>query len=413
MPKILHITKIIEGGAGWAAEDICNSIPDADPNFTLIKKMVSQSTPDIRMLSKEPVTREDVLLKRFGQMKDTVFTSSNRTTEHISLGNPFQYLSIEEDVDIVHLHEVSDFIHFPGTFENIKHNVPIVWTLHDMNTISGGCHYFHGCSKYKAECSNCPQLESLKSIDLIKYFFDLKVNFFKTHEVHLVATSSYNQALAESSYLGKLCRSIFKIPYGIDENRFTAIPSYEKEPFRKLMKLDTSKLILGVGAYGLHRDIKGVHDFIEIIKKTKYRGNVFILFFGMGGIAHLDLDGLDYHYFGNISSMALRNIVYSIFDFFVFYSKEENFGVTITESLQCGTPVLGRKTGCIEDVIKHKMNGYILENSSIEEMNDAIEFCIENKNSFDSLKIREDIITEFSNRKTGEDYMNFYKKILT
>jgi glycosyltransferase involved in cell wall biosynthesis len=412
MLRILHITKILEGGAGWAAEDIYNSIPDSDEVIPVTQQMISLSTVDKKMLFKEPVTKEDALLKRFAQMKGNIFTSSNRTTEHISLGNPTHYLHIEEDADVVHLHEISDFVRFPDTFKDLKPKVPIVWTLHDMNTVTGGCHYFHGCTKYTTGCSNCPQLEHLKYIDLIKYFFNEKVKFFNSYDVHLVATSSYTNAVAESSYLGKLSRSICRIPYGVDENKFAVIESHEKEYLRKIMKLDASKLLLGIGAYGLHRDIKGINDFLRIIKQTKYAKDIFIIFFGMGGTSTLELDGLDYHYFGNITSVSLLNVVYSMFDFFVFYSKEEAFGRTITESLQCGIPVLGKKTGCIVDVIEHKVNGYILENSSVEEMSAAIEFCHDNRNKFDSPKISVDIINKLSYKKTGNDYLKLYKKIL-
>jgi glycosyltransferase involved in cell wall biosynthesis len=412
MLKIVHITKNSIGGAGWAAQDICDSLPGSDENQPVIQKFISNSTPDKIMLHKESVRKEDLLMKRFAQIKDSVFISSNRTTEHISLGNPSHYLNINEKFDIVHLHEVSDFVRFPETFEKMNHNVPIVWTLHDMNPITGGCHYFHGCTKYESECLNCPQLGSLKSIDLINFFFKEKIKFFESKDVHLVAVSSYTYNLAKSSCLGKLAKSILLIPYGIKENKFSIIESTEKESLRKTMKLPSGKLILGLGAYGLHRDIKGINDFLKIIKKTKYRDSIFIVLFGNGDTSSLELDGLEYHYFGEIHSISLLNIVYSILDFFVFYSKEEAFGRTITESLQCGIPVLGRKTGCIADVIEHTVNGYIFRDSSIEEMNNAIKFCIDNKSKFNSFFIRDRLITEHSNVKTGKAHIKLYKKLL-
>lgn len=411
MLRITHITKVLEGGAGWAAEDIYNSIPDSIEQIPVTQKMVSLSSANYNMSTKVPTTKEDALVKRFSLMKDKIFTSSNRTTEHISLGNPFQYLLIEDNVDVVHLHEISDFVRFPESFERIKRKVPVVWTLHDLNTITGGCHYFHGCSKYTAGCSECPQLENLKLVDLIKHFFNEKVNFFNSWNVHLVATSSYTQAAAESSYLGKLSKSISRIPYGIVENRFSIIESSQKEYLRKSLKFNNGKLLLGLGAYGLHRDIKGINDFLRIIKRTKYKKDIFIHLFGMGGTDSLELDDLEYHYFGNITSIPLLNIVYSMFDFFVFYSKEEAFGRTIIESLQCGIPVLGKKTGCFSDVIEHKINGYVLENDSIEEMNEAIEFCMEFRNKFNSLKIREVILDKLSLKKTGSEYLKLYQKI--
>ena len=38
--------------------------------------------------------------------------------------------------------------------------LPIVWTLHDMNPFTGGCHYSGDCGKFRESCGACPELQS-------------------------------------------------------------------------------------------------------------------------------------------------------------------------------------------------------------------------------------------------------------
>ena len=45
------------------------------------------------------------------------------------------------DTDIVHLHWMAFFIDYPSFFSSIPDSTPIVWSFHDMNPLTGGCHY--------------------------------------------------------------------------------------------------------------------------------------------------------------------------------------------------------------------------------------------------------------------------------
>ena len=40
--------------------------------------------------------------------------------------------------------------------------IPLVWTMHDVHPMTGGCHYLHGCSEYKNVCRDCPQMRNNK-----------------------------------------------------------------------------------------------------------------------------------------------------------------------------------------------------------------------------------------------------------
>lgn len=62
--------------------------------------------------------------------------------------------------DILHIHWINRLL-IPEALPQITPK-PIVWTLHDMWAITGGCHYTQGCDLFTTQCGRCPQLHSFK-----------------------------------------------------------------------------------------------------------------------------------------------------------------------------------------------------------------------------------------------------------
>ena len=61
-----------------------------------------------------------------------------------------------KEADIINMHWVAGIVDYPKMADAFG-NKQIVWTLHDMNAFTGGCHYTDDCVKYKNSCENCPQ----------------------------------------------------------------------------------------------------------------------------------------------------------------------------------------------------------------------------------------------------------------
>jgi len=60
-----------------------------------------------------------------------------------------------EACDVLHLHSVNGVL----TLAHLAEHFPtkrIIWTLHDMNPMTGTCHYSLGCQEYLSDCSSCP-----------------------------------------------------------------------------------------------------------------------------------------------------------------------------------------------------------------------------------------------------------------
>ncbi len=57
--------------------------------------------------------------------------------------------------DVINLHWIAGFVDYRTFFAMIPQKMPVVWTLHDMNAFTGGCHYNDGCDRFTAQCGAC------------------------------------------------------------------------------------------------------------------------------------------------------------------------------------------------------------------------------------------------------------------
>jgi hypothetical protein len=62
------------------------------------------------------------------------------------------------DDSIVHLHWTNGVKKSSTIKSLLIHGRPVVWTLHDMNPFSGGCHHSRSCTGFEDKCIDCPQV---------------------------------------------------------------------------------------------------------------------------------------------------------------------------------------------------------------------------------------------------------------
>ena len=63
-------------------------------------------------------------------------------------------------------------------------------------------------------------------------------------------------------------------------------------------------------------------------------------------------------------------------------SRIEAFGQIALEALYCGTPCIVFKNTAMEDLVKHKSNGFICGNMDSIDLANGINWCLNNKSKF-------------------------------
>ena len=140
--------------------------------------------------------------------------------------------------DVIYLHWVAGFVDYHAFFSALPPRTPVVWLLHDMNVMTGGCHYDDDCGRYVNGCGACPQLGSADPEDLSRQVWKRKQEVFGTVEanrLHLVAPSRWMRELAKASPLlsrfpvtlipnGSIWRSLLRVTV-VSHERCLAFPT--------------------------------------------------------------------------------------------------------------------------------------------------------------------------------------------
>ena len=124
--------------------------------------------------------------------------------------------------DVINLHWIAGFVDYQGLFDTLPRRTPIVWLLHDMNALTGGCHYDDDCGQLAKGCGACPQLGSSDPEDLSRQVWQRKQEAFRALEpnaLHIVTLCRWMSALVKASPL--LSRfPVTLIPNGMDLEEF-------------------------------------------------------------------------------------------------------------------------------------------------------------------------------------------------
>ncbi len=129
------------------------------------------------------------------------------TLRHVTRSSP----------DIVNLHWLGDSFFRPSDIPRLT--MPVVWTLHDMWALTGGCHYSGDCTKFELSCGSCPQLRKSHRNDASAKNWNFKHRQLKNSDIVVVAPSRW---LANCSIRSSLLRDFRTevIPYGLDTECF-------------------------------------------------------------------------------------------------------------------------------------------------------------------------------------------------
>ncbi len=265
-----------------------------------------------------------------------------------------------QKADIIHLHNVADFINIPQFFKkNIK---PIVWTLHDLNPFTGGHHLPLSVRSIPSS------LEKQSEIN-----FKIKSNAYNlANKLEITAPSKWLMIEAVNSF-AFAGRHIQHIPNGLDTNQFKP---YSREFSRSLLMIPESpkKHILFI-ADDLRLSNKGADLFLQIYNSLKEKFKFVVAGKGSPNAIYHDKNIIN---LGYISSEYLLPIVYSSCDISLVLSKIETFSLTTLESLACGVPVLATNCKGPEEIIEEGRNGFVIKSNSPTDFIEKIDLILDN-----------------------------------
>ncbi len=394
--KIVHLTTSDTGGAGIAAKQLHLALLQGGHESSFVSKV--KLGPDF---PSHIVTGDS-----FSDSEIRKYYLNNKKGGFDYFSFPYSDFKLESldvinSADIIHLHWISDgFTDYKNVFS--LPNKKFVWTLHDMNPFTGGCHHSDGCIKFTKLCNYCPHLEGT-----VDEYISFKIHNYKKEALKNI-TGGNLKIVTPSKWLSDLsqkseCLKRFKhtvIPNIIH------LPSSEidREEARLKLGIHKDEIALLFVANGLDNPRKGLSALISALQGISRKDNLKIITVGGDEIKMEGLHNLNLGYVSDGMKMAET---YTAADAFILPSLAENFPNTIVESLLCGTPVIASVVGGIPEQINNE-NGILVNSHSVEDWKHAINNFMNGKIIFNREQIKNEAMNKYESGTILGNYLNLY-----
>ncbi|MDQ3047792.1 MAG: glycosyltransferase [Bacteroidota bacterium] len=411
--KILHISTSDNGGAANSCIRLHLSLLEAGIDSTLLtisKKKTGiqqhftynkQRKPGIFMrlkyrlgFDKPPYLKYELQLEN--KVKGYEFFSFTGTDFDLS------ECDLVKAADIINLHWVAGFLDYRTFFNKVKK--PIVWTLHDMNAFSGGCHYSDGCNKYLNNCDVCPQLLGTIDPTYSHTQWEIKKASYEKADITIVAPSKWlSECASVSSLLNG--RPVNLIPYSLDLDAFKPM---SREQARRDLGLPPDRKILLFVSTSIDNKRKGLQVLLDSLTFLANRNDYLVCSVGQSDI----LNSPGYFSLGEIRDEKKMMKAYNSADVFVLPANEDNLPNVVLESLACGVPVIGFNIGGMPDMITNGLNGLLCQKISPSQLAETIHQFFSEKEKYSSELIRKDAVEKFNNTLQAERYISIYRNLI-
>lgn len=215
--------------------------------------------------------------------------------------------------------------------------------------------------------------------------------------------------------------------YGILDEKIKVIPpGVNLELFRPMNKIESKK---SLGLYGNNvilyvgriDPIKGLYTLLDSVFNLNDSYNIKLIIVGGELNKSQDLINLQNYTadknkshivdFVGIVDQSNLPIYYNAADLFLLTSYYESFGLSVLESLSCGTPAIVSNVGGLSNLIDNGVNGYLVNDISPKGFKTYIEYFFNNinikKSSIECRKKAE----YYQWSKSGRSMFNLYKEI--
>lgn len=414
--KVVHVsTYHTFGGAAIAALRLHHALLSAGIESTVLVQEKERNEEGVEAFANDFFAKK-LTLTRFATER-LYFSLKEKEKEvrfHFSplwTGVDISTHPLIHQADIIHLHWINfGFLSLNSLEKLFALGKPVVWTMHDMSTFTGGCHYSRDCDKYLSHCHHCPYLRQPSAKDLAFRVFEHKMQLFKHAPLTLVSPSQWLADLAKKAATTRHVQAI-AIPNLIDTEIFQ--PKNRKTAKIKL-DLSTEKkwiLFAGVNTQDPRKGFAYFKEATHLLKDKKEEWGVVV--FGKTQPDAMAKLGLEVKSLGSLPSHEVVK-VYQAVDVMVVPSLEDNYPNTIIEAMACGTPVVGFDTGGIPEQILHLQTGYVAQLYSAEDLAKGIQFVLENPD-YEQLSKSNCQIIEQRNAPEPiiKQFLHLYNKLLS
>lgn len=325
------------------------------------------------------------------------------------------------DPDVIHMHWVAEMFDEAEFLPAATRKAPIVWTMHDMRPISGGCHYDLGCGRFRDGCGNCPQLVNSAPQDVSYRIWHRREKTFAQIAPNRLTFVALGEWMAREFQASPLCNRfpVHVIPNGVDTNLFRPA-EVERQPL--VPGLDPDAFVILFNSASLDNRIKGSALLQSALKQIEQKlsgestdpplPKLQLLIVGSGKVDYqTKIETVSLGYLTSDQQIAAA---YQAADLFVIPSLQDNCPLTILESFGCGVPVVGFDTSGIPDLVKPGTTGLLAKSFEPADLAEKILTIVRDDQLRQtmSLQCRKMAVDNYSHEHQAQQYVDLYQQVL-
>ena len=342
MFKVNHISFSNTGGAGVVAQRLCNyqnTLPDYESTFLydFNGNILNNKFKNLSLTSR--VIIDNKIIKKYNQ---NVLFSLFRNIENR------KFMNIADSYNgVTHLHWINGLIDFKSLSKLTRMRKKLVWTLHDMEPFTGGCHQSLGCSQLESGCTKCPIVYP-KFRDSVRNQFNRKKLFFESQSSMCCVFPTHWMLNQFNSAIRKSEVETYVIPNPISTVFFSDKVS------RAFLVNSPNQLVVGFVSNSLSDKFKRLDLTIEILREVSQNLKIEVTLIALGSPIRITANYSNIKIIqpGFISDENTMANFYASMDLLISTSKSESFGLSIAEAGASGIPsIILLGSGSSENVI--------------------------------------------------------------
>jgi len=312
--------------------------------------------------------------------------------------------------DILHIHNLHGGYFNPFSVSALSHLKPVIWSLHDMQSITGHCAHSFDCERWRIGCGECPYLNTEPAIrmDTSAQLFQDKKFIYEHAHVWIACPSQWLKNKVERSILRN--QPIELIHNGIDTKVFKPC---DKKESRRRFGIPENVLVIGAVGHGgtIENQWKGGEYTRAALAAfmPKYPDCVFV---NIGANSEsYDPRIINISHIDNESKLAQA---YSTLDIFLYTSIADNCPLVVLEALSCGIPMVTFDVGGIPELVRDGTDGCVSEYKNVQEIVQSLEELAADAGlcSKYSHNARESAVSMFDHKIVFKHYEKLYERCL-
>jgi glycosyltransferase involved in cell wall biosynthesis len=256
--------------------------------------------------------------------------------------------------DILHLHNLHGAYFDLRALHWLSQQLPVVVTLHDAWLLSGHCAHSFDCDRWKIGCGKCPDLNIYPAImrDATAYNWQRKEEIYSKSRIHVATPSRWLMDRVEESALAPAVVNSRIIHNGVDLSVFRPA---DKRRVRAALGLPEGVTVLLFTANRVRLNIWKDYSMMRaaVAQLAEHRQGRSLLFIALGEDAPAERIGqAEVRFVPFQRDPAVVARYYQAADIYIHGARAEVWGLTITEALACGTPVVATAVGGIPEQVR-------------------------------------------------------------